>query len=147
MSTEQWCPTSTFLLFLENICLQQENITGHIDHPNANQSHGRQTQRGKARWYPEYTCTDKDNAGLGMISKGQTCGQQRTLATNSYHKQVECFRSGPSFLMILPPISCYILNCLILFEFKHREFTFNELRGVVKKIFWPVKVQTCLVAQ
>lgn len=56
-----------FLLFLENICLQQENITGHIDHPNANQSHGRQTQWGKAQWYPEYTCTDKDNAGLGMI--------------------------------------------------------------------------------
>lgn len=34
---------------------------------NANQSHVRQIQRGQARWCSEYTCTDKDNTGLGMI--------------------------------------------------------------------------------
>lgn len=54
-----------FLLFLEKICMQQVNIADHVNHPLANQSRGRQTQWGEAQWCPEYTCTDKDNTGLG----------------------------------------------------------------------------------
>lgn len=42
--------------------LQQVNITHRIDQPTANQSQG-----GTAEGYPEYTSTDKDDTGLGMI--------------------------------------------------------------------------------
>lgn len=58
-------PAGVPTFFLENISLQQVNIT---DHPNVNHTHVRQTQPGAtARWYPEYTRADIDNTRLGMI--------------------------------------------------------------------------------